>query len=118
MWHCPAWHNRPGAIDGYKSLQSHVTHAFNAKGSTRVNIHRDLTELLEQELRVRRALVVLTGELYGKWKGLNEVVKDKEISLYMLEDKQTTYNLYNQGFLTFLKTHVFVRETRMAFQHQ
>ncbi|PWA88216.1 XS domain-containing protein [Artemisia annua] len=78
QWHCPACQNGPGAIDWYKSLQSLVTHA-RTKGSKRVKIHRDLAELLEEELRIRGALVVPAGESYGKWKGLNEVVKDREI---------------------------------------
>ncbi|GJS84671.1 protein suppressor of gene silencing 3 [Tanacetum coccineum] len=78
QWHCPACKNGPGAIDWYKSLPSLVTHA-RTKGSKRVKIHRDLAELLEEELRIRGALVVPAGESYGKWKGLNEVVKDKDI---------------------------------------
>nr|GEY95895.1 protein suppressor of gene silencing 3 [Tanacetum cinerariifolium] len=78
QWHCPACKNGPGAIDWYKSLSSLVTHA-RTKGSKRVKIHRDLAELLEEELRIRGALVVPAGESYGKWKGLNEVVKDKDI---------------------------------------
>ncbi|GKB05261.1 zf-CCHC domain-containing protein, partial [Tanacetum coccineum] len=80
--------------------------------SKRVKIHMNLVELLEQELR--HALVVLTGELYDKWKGLNEMVKDKEITLYMFEDNQITPNL-SQGFLTFSKTRAY---TYKNFQEQ
>ncbi|CAH1426852.1 unnamed protein product [Lactuca virosa] len=78
QWHCPACQNGPGAIDWYRSLPSLVTHA-KTKGSKRVKIHRDLAEILEEELRRRGAAVVAAGESYGQWKGLNEVVKDKEI---------------------------------------
>ncbi|CAI9285406.1 unnamed protein product [Lactuca saligna] len=78
QWHCPACQNGPGAIDWYRSLPSLVTHA-KTKGSKRVKIHRELAEVLEEELRRRGATVVAAGESYGQWKGLNEVVKDKEI---------------------------------------
>ncbi|XP_076898315.1 protein SUPPRESSOR OF GENE SILENCING 3-like [Bidens hawaiensis] len=78
QWHCPACRNGPGAIDWYKSLQSLVTHA-KTKGSKRVKIHRDLAALLEEELRRKGATVNPAGESYGQWKGLSEVVKDREI---------------------------------------
>lgn len=78
QWHCPACQNGPGAIDWYRSLQSLVTHA-KTKGSKRVKIHRDLAEILEEELRRRGATVVPAGESFGKWRGLNEGVKDREI---------------------------------------
>nr|GEW11578.1 protein suppressor of gene silencing 3 [Tanacetum cinerariifolium] len=77
-WHCPACQNGPGAIDWYKSLQALITHA-KTKGSKRVKIHRDLAELLEEELRITGAMVMAAGESYGQWKGLNQVVKDREI---------------------------------------
>lgn len=78
QWHCPACQNGPGAIDWYKSLQSLIAHA-KTKGSKRVKIHRDLAELLEEELRIRGAMFMAAGESYGQWKGLNQVVKDREI---------------------------------------
>nr|XP_043624595.1 protein SUPPRESSOR OF GENE SILENCING 3-like [Erigeron canadensis] len=78
QWHCPACQNGPGSIDWYKSLQSLVTHA-KTKGSKRVKIHRDLAVILEEELRRRGTSVVPAGESFGQWRGLNEVVKDKEI---------------------------------------
>ncbi|KAK1414130.1 hypothetical protein QVD17_29871 [Tagetes erecta] len=78
QWHCPACQNGPGAIDWYKSLLSLVTHA-KTKGSKRVKIHRDLAEILEEDLRRRGTTVSQAGESYGQWKGLNENVKDKEI---------------------------------------
>ncbi|KAI3803215.1 hypothetical protein L1987_31364 [Smallanthus sonchifolius] len=78
QWHCPACQNGPGAIDWYCSLQSLVAHA-KTKGSKRVKIHRDLAEILEEELRIKGAAVNPAGKSYGQWKGLNEVVKDKEI---------------------------------------
>ncbi|KAM0017701.1 putative XS domain, protein SUPPRESSOR OF GENE SILENCING 3 [Helianthus debilis subsp. tardiflorus] len=78
QWHCPACQNGPGAIDWYKSLQSLVTHA-KTKGSKRVKLHRDLAVVLEEELRRKGATVNPAGEAYGQWKGLSEVVKDREI---------------------------------------
>ncbi|KAK9078488.1 hypothetical protein SSX86_002545 [Deinandra increscens subsp. villosa] len=78
QWHCPACQNGPGAIDWYCSLQSLVAHA-KTKGSKRVRIHRDLAEILEEELTRKGATVNPAGKSYGQWKGLNEVVKDKEI---------------------------------------
>ncbi|KAL4590176.1 hypothetical protein LXL04_003100 [Taraxacum kok-saghyz] len=77
QWHCPACQNGPGAIDWYRSLASLVTHA-KTKGSKRVKIHRDLAEILEEELRRRGATVSAAGESFGQWR-MNEVVKDKEI---------------------------------------
>ncbi|XP_076946380.1 protein SUPPRESSOR OF GENE SILENCING 3 homolog, partial [Bidens hawaiensis] len=78
QWHCPACQNGPGAIDWYKSLLSLITHT-KTKGSKRVKIHRDLAVVLEEELHIRGATINPVGESYGQWKGLNEVVKDKEI---------------------------------------
>ncbi|KAK9060606.1 hypothetical protein SSX86_021312 [Deinandra increscens subsp. villosa] len=78
QWHCPACQNGPGAIDWYKTLFSLVTHA-KTKGSKRVKIHRELAAILEEELRIRGATLNPAGESYGQWKGLSDVVKDKEI---------------------------------------
>ncbi|KAJ9538500.1 hypothetical protein OSB04_031233 [Centaurea solstitialis] len=78
QWHCPACRNGPGSIDWYDSLQYLVTHA-KTKGSRRVKMHRDFAEILEEELRRRGATVVPAGEAFGQWKGLNEVVEDREI---------------------------------------
>ncbi|XP_073013393.1 protein SUPPRESSOR OF GENE SILENCING 3 homolog [Typha latifolia] len=78
QWHCPACHNGPGAIEWYKGLQPLMTHA-KTKGATRVKLHRELAELLEEELRRRGTSVEPAGEQYGKWKGLRETTTDYEI---------------------------------------
>ncbi|KAI7749376.1 hypothetical protein M8C21_000726 [Ambrosia artemisiifolia] len=78
QWHCPACQDGPGAIDWYCSILALVAHA-KTKGSKRVKIHRDLAEILEEDLRRKGATVNQAGKSYGQWKGLNEVVKDKQI---------------------------------------
>ncbi|XP_042494172.1 protein SUPPRESSOR OF GENE SILENCING 3-like [Macadamia integrifolia] len=78
QWHCPACKDGPGAIDWYRGLQPLITHA-KTKGANRVKLHRQLAELLEEELRRRGASVIPAGETFGKWKGLKQTVTDKEI---------------------------------------
>ncbi|GMI92843.1 SUPPRESSOR OF GENE SILENCING 3 [Hibiscus trionum] len=78
QWHCPACQGGPGAIDWYRGLQPLVTHA-KTKGAKRVKLHRELAELLDEELRRRGTSVVPAGEAYGKWRGLKDDEKDHEI---------------------------------------
>ncbi|KAL6228148.1 hypothetical protein ACLB2K_002102 [Fragaria x ananassa] len=78
QWHCPACQNGPGAIDWYRGLQPLMTHA-KTKGSIRARLHRELAELLDEELRRRGTTVVPAGESFGKWKGLTVEEKDHEI---------------------------------------
>ncbi|XP_010521614.1 PREDICTED: protein SUPPRESSOR OF GENE SILENCING 3 [Tarenaya hassleriana] len=77
QWHCPACQNGPGSIDWY-CLQPLITHA-RTKGARRVKLHRELAEILDEELRRRGASVIPAGEVYGQWKGLGEEEKDHEI---------------------------------------
>ncbi|XP_068652172.1 protein SUPPRESSOR OF GENE SILENCING 3 homolog [Aristolochia californica] len=77
-WHCPACHDGPGAIEWYKGLQPLMTHA-KTKGSQRVRLHRELAELLEQELRLRDTSVVPPNEAFGKWRGLRSSTTDQVI---------------------------------------
>ncbi|KAI3462340.1 hypothetical protein Pfo_019003 [Paulownia fortunei] len=77
QWHCPACKGGPGAIDWYRGLQPLITHA-RTKRSIRVNLHRELAELLDEELRRRGTSALPAGEAFGKWKGLEEIA-DKEI---------------------------------------
>ncbi|KAG8373214.1 hypothetical protein BUALT_Bualt11G0000300 [Buddleja alternifolia] len=77
QWHCPACKGGPGAIDWYRGLQPLITHA-KTKRSKRVKLHRELAELLDEELRRRGTSAVPAGEIFGKWKGLEERA-DKEI---------------------------------------
>ncbi|XP_022947597.1 protein SUPPRESSOR OF GENE SILENCING 3-like [Cucurbita moschata] len=78
QWHCPACQGGPGAIDWYRGLQPLMAHA-KTKGSKRVKLHRELAELLDEELRRKGASIVPAGELFGKWKGLKDEEKDHEI---------------------------------------
>ncbi|XP_004503025.1 protein SUPPRESSOR OF GENE SILENCING 3 [Cicer arietinum] len=78
QWHCPACQGGPGAIDWYRGLQPLMNHA-KTKGSKRVKIHRELAQLLDEELRRRGTAVVPAGEAFGKWKGLKDEEKDHEI---------------------------------------
>lgn len=78
QWHCPACQGGPGAIDWYRGLQPLMAHA-RTKGSKRVKLHRELAELLDEELRRKGASVIAAGELFGKWKGLKDEDKDHEI---------------------------------------
>lgn len=78
QWHCPACQGGPGAIDWYRGLQPLVTHA-KTKGSKRVKLHRELAELLDEELQRRGTSIIPAGEAFGKWKGLKDTVKDREI---------------------------------------
>ena len=78
QWHCPACRGGPGSIDWYRGLQPLVTHA-KTKGSKRVKLHRELAELLDEELRRRSISVIPAGEAFGKWRGLKDEEKDYEI---------------------------------------
>ncbi|KAH7866270.1 hypothetical protein Vadar_017941 [Vaccinium darrowii] len=78
QWHCPACKGGPGAIDWYTGLQPLMTHAKTI-GSKRVKLHRDFAELLEEELHRRGTSVIPAGEIFGKWKGLDDMVKDRSI---------------------------------------
>ncbi|CAL9198932.1 unnamed protein product [Musa hybrid cultivar] len=78
QWHCPACRNGPGEIVWYKGLQPLLTHA-NKKRAARVKLHQELALLLEEELRHRGTSPVPAGEVFGKWKGLQETTTDREI---------------------------------------
>ncbi|CAA0833841.1 Protein SUPPRESSOR OF GENE SILENCING 3 [Striga hermonthica] len=77
QWHCPACKGGPGAIDWYRGLQPLISHA-KTKRSKRVKLHRELAALLEEELKRRGTSAVPAGEVFGKWKGLEEE-PDREI---------------------------------------
>ncbi|KAJ8769152.1 hypothetical protein K2173_000927 [Erythroxylum novogranatense] len=78
QWHCPACQGGPGAIDWYRGLQPLMTHA-KTKGSKRVKLHRELAELLDEELYRRGTSVIPAGEVFGRWKGFEDEEKDHEI---------------------------------------
>ena len=56
-----------------------MTHAKKTKGSKRVKLHRELAELLDEELRRRSISVIPAGEAFGKWRGLKDEEKDYEM---------------------------------------
>ncbi|KAF9684144.1 hypothetical protein SADUNF_Sadunf04G0087200 [Salix dunnii] len=78
QWHCPACQGCPGAINWYRGLQPLITHA-KTKGAQRIKLHRELAELLDEELSKRGSSVVPAGEVFGKWKGLKDEEKDHDI---------------------------------------
>ncbi|XP_043720575.1 protein SUPPRESSOR OF GENE SILENCING 3-like isoform X2 [Telopea speciosissima] len=78
QWHCPACKGGPGGIEWYRALQPLLIHA-KTKGVKRVKLHRQFAELLDEELCSRGTSVIPAGEAYGKWKGLQQTVTDKEI---------------------------------------
>ncbi|KAH9299220.1 hypothetical protein KI387_030902, partial [Taxus chinensis] len=77
QWHCPACSGGVGAIDWYRGMQPVLTHAKTIT-SKRVKLHRKLFEVLEEELR-RRGAYAISEEMFGKWKGLQETIIDREI---------------------------------------
>nr|XP_016509673.1 PREDICTED: protein SUPPRESSOR OF GENE SILENCING 3-like isoform X1 [Nicotiana tabacum] len=75
QWHCPACKGGPGAIEWFPGIQSVMNHA-KTKGF-RMKLHRQLAQLLEEELRRRGTSVVPPGQVYGRWGGGE--YEDKEI---------------------------------------
>lgn len=73
-WHCPACHDGPGAIAWYKGLQPLMTHA-KTKTTSRIRLHREFVEILDEELQ-RRGLDV---KVFSKWKGIHESTTNPEI---------------------------------------
>jgi hypothetical protein len=53
-------------------MQPLLSHA-KAVRSKRVKLHRKLAEVLEEELKRRGAAGLAAEEMFGKWKGLQEV---------------------------------------------
>ncbi|KAK4715828.1 hypothetical protein R3W88_014166 [Solanum pinnatisectum] len=76
QWHCPACKGGPGEIMWFTGLQSLVVHT-KTKGGSRIKLHRELAQLLEEELRLRGTTVVPASEVYGQWDGIE--YEDKEI---------------------------------------
>lgn len=117
QWHCPACKGGPGAIDWYRGLQPLVAHA-RTKGSKRVKLHRELAELLDEELKRRGTSVVAAGESFGKWKGLKEIA-DKEIvwppmviilnTRLEKDDKDQWIGMGNQELLDYFSKYTAVR---------
>ncbi|KAK4376529.1 hypothetical protein RND71_002825 [Anisodus tanguticus] len=76
QWHCPACKGGSGAVVWFTGLLSLMSHT-KTKCGKRIKLHRELAQLLEEELLQRGTSVVPPGEVYGKWDGIE--VKDKEI---------------------------------------
>ncbi|KAE9587359.1 hypothetical protein Lal_00004525 [Lupinus albus] len=118
QWHCPACQGGPGAIDWYRGLQPLMAHA-KTKGSKRVKMHRELAELLDEELRRRGTSVIPAGEVFGKWKGLKVEEKDHEIvwpPMVIIQNTQLEQDhndkwigMGNQELLDYFSTYTAVR---------
>ncbi|KAJ0591657.1 putative protein SUPPRESSOR OF GENE SILENCING 3 [Helianthus annuus] len=50
-----------------------------SEGTRRPKLHRDFSELLDEELCRRGVVMVPSGEAYGRWKGLDKEFQDREI---------------------------------------
>ncbi|MFS7929276.1 putative XS domain-containing protein [Helianthus anomalus] len=78
-WHCPAFQGGRGAIRSYCSLQALLAHV-KSTGGEKARTHRSLAKMMEDyNMRLKGAIINPAGKSYGQWKGLNEVVKDREI---------------------------------------
>ncbi|KAL3614775.1 Protein SUPPRESSOR OF GENE SILENCING [Castilleja foliolosa] len=62
QWHCPACKGGPGVIDWYRGLLPVISHA-KTKRSKRVKLHRELAELLDEELKRRGTSAVQSAKL-------------------------------------------------------
>ncbi|KAJ9551082.1 hypothetical protein OSB04_015127 [Centaurea solstitialis] len=78
QWHCPACQNGPGSIYWFRSMKSFLTH-IKTKGTRRPKLHRDLAELMDEELCRRGVTLVPAGEAYGEWEGVKKDVQDEKI---------------------------------------
>ncbi|KAK6284230.1 hypothetical protein POUND7_003182 [Theobroma cacao] len=98
LWHCPACQGGPGAIKWYRSIQDLIAHAKNI-GARRVKRHRELAELLEEELRRKGTSIAPAGQtVFGNWKGLKEDARDHEIvwpPIVVIVNTMT--NIYKDG---------------------
>ncbi|PWA35455.1 Zinc finger-XS domain-containing protein [Artemisia annua] len=78
QWHCPACRDGPGSIHWFRGMKAFVTH-IKTKGSRRPKLHRDLADLLDEELCRRGAVAVQNAEVFGKWVGVDKGVGDWNI---------------------------------------
>ncbi|PWA87127.1 Zinc finger-XS domain-containing protein [Artemisia annua] len=78
QWHCPACRDGPGSIHWFRGMKAFVTH-IKTKGSRRPKLHRDLADLLDEELFRRGAVAVQNAEVFGKWVGVDKGVGDWNI---------------------------------------
>ncbi|CAI0430974.1 unnamed protein product [Linum tenue] len=118
QWHCPACQGGPGSIDWFKGLQPLMAHA-RTKGAKRVKLHRELAELLDEELSRRGTSVIPAGEVFGKWKGLKEEEKDYEIVWPPMviimntrldkDDNEKWLGMGNQELLDYFRSYAAVR---------
>ncbi|MCD9643384.1 protein suppressor of gene silencing [Datura stramonium] len=66
QWHCPACKGSPGEIVCFSGLHSLLSHT-KTKGGSRIKLHRELAQLLEEELHQRGSTVVARGEVNARW---------------------------------------------------
>ncbi|KAF7842688.1 protein SUPPRESSOR OF GENE SILENCING 3-like [Senna tora] len=107
-WHCPACQGGAGAIYWYKGMQPLLDHAKTVN-SRRARLHRLFAEILEEELRRRRASITVAGGTYGRWEGLHKQLDDFNIvwppmvlimnTRYEQDDKKQWIGMGNQELL-------------------
>ncbi|KAL5704003.1 Protein SUPPRESSOR OF GENESILENCING [Ranunculus cassubicifolius] len=125
QWHCPACRNGPGAIDWYRGLQPLMAHARTV-GAKRVKLHRELAELLDEELIRKGTSSIPIGETYGKWEGLRSSVADKQIvwppmvvvmntQLEMDENEEKWLGMGNQELLDYFSSYTKALKARHSY---
>ncbi|XP_020589103.1 protein SUPPRESSOR OF GENE SILENCING 3 homolog isoform X2 [Phalaenopsis equestris] len=118
QWHCPACQDGPGAINWYTGLQALMAHA-RTKGRIRMRLHRELAEVLEEELQRRGTSILPAGEAFGKWWGLCEMAADHEIvwppmvvvmnTILEKDEKDKWKGMGNQELLEYFSTYDAVK---------
>ncbi|KAL4332796.1 hypothetical protein GQ457_07G030640 [Hibiscus cannabinus] len=78
LWHCPACQGGPGGIKWYRSISDLIAHSKKI-GSSRVKLHRELSELLEGELCIKGTSIPHADLISGTWRGLTDSARDHEI---------------------------------------
>uniref|UniRef100_A0A3Q7GD68 XS domain-containing protein n=1 Tax=Solanum lycopersicum TaxID=4081 RepID=A0A3Q7GD68_SOLLC len=123
QWHCPACKGDPGGIMWFKGLQSLVLHTKTKGGS---KLHRELAQLLEEELRLRGTTVVPASEVYGQWDGVES--EDKKIlwppmviimnTALAKDDNEKRIGMGNQELRDFFSSCTLINSVRHSYGPQ
>ncbi|XP_075090135.1 protein SUPPRESSOR OF GENE SILENCING 3-like [Nicotiana tabacum] len=124
QWHCPACKGGPGAIEWFPGILSVMTHA-KTKGF-RMKLHRQLAQLLEEELRQRGTSVVPPGKVYGRWGGGE--FEDKEIvwpptviimnTVLEKDENDKWIGMGNQELHDYFSSYAAVKDARSSYGPQ
>ncbi|XP_009776986.1 protein SUPPRESSOR OF GENE SILENCING 3-like [Nicotiana tabacum] len=124
QWHCPACKGGPGAIEWFPRIQSMMINS-KTKGF-RMKLHRQLAQLLEEELRQRGTSVVPPGKVYGRWGGVE--FEDKEIvwpptviimNMVLEKDENDKWiGMGNQELHDYFSSYAAVKATRSSYGPQ